>query len=409
MANFSWTLIGNIIYAASQWAIIMVLAKMLGSHAVGLYSLALAVTAPIYMFANLQLRQVQITDINNRFTFGIYLSLRCISTLIALMVIIILCFFNNYNAETKLIVMIIAVAKAIESISDLISGVLQKNEVMDLVSKSLIIKGIMTLLILCLVLFTTNNLSLAILFSFVFIRFLMLFFYDLKNARKLTSVKLEFSKKKIIKLTLESLPLGIVMMLISLNENIPRYFLEHFIGTEELGYFSSIAYIPFAGNIVIMALGQAASPRLAKYYLEDRLKDFISMLLKFITVGMLMLVSGMLVTMMWGENILEMLYTKDFAQYNQLLVVLMIYFGLSYITSFLGFALTAMRNFKIQPYLIGTVVMTNLVCNWFLVPTSGMMGAAYSMIITSCVQIFVSTIACYFTIKKKKNSIAEEF
>ncbi|PFP54148.1 polysaccharide biosynthesis protein, partial [Bacillus cereus] len=131
----------------------MVLAKMLGSHAVGLYSLALAVTAPIYMFANLQLRQVQITDINNRFTFGIYLSLRCISTLIALMVIIILCFFNNYNAETKLIVMIIAVAKAIESISDLISGVLQKNEVMDLVSKSLIIKGIMTLLILCLVLF----------------------------------------------------------------------------------------------------------------------------------------------------------------------------------------------------------------------------------------------------------------
>ncbi|TDT79867.1 O-antigen/teichoic acid export membrane protein [Bacillus sp. AG1163] len=406
--NFSWTLVGNIIYAATQWAIIMVLAKMLGSDAVGIYSLALAVTAPIYMFANLQLRQVQITDINNRFTFGIYFSLRCLSTLLAFGVILIICFFNNYSFEAEIIIILIALAKAIESISDLVFGVFQKNEAMDFVSKSLIMKGIMTLIILCVVLFTTHNFILAILLSFIFTRMFVLLFYDLKNAKKITSIKLKFSKDELITLTLQSLPLGIVMMLISLNENIPRYFLGHYIGVKELGYFSSIAYIPFSGNIVVMALGQAASPRLAKYYAENRIKEFIGMLLKFMVIGVLILFAGLVITILWGENILEILYTKDFAVYNSLLVILMIYFGMSYITSFLGFALTAMRNFKVQPYLIGIVVVTNVLWNLLLVPKYGMLGAAYSMIFTSSIQIIVSIMACYFTVKRKKTSMMEE-
>ena len=49
------------------------------------------------------------------------------------------------------------------------------------------------------------------------------------------------------------------MMLSSLTTNIPRYFIEHYAGLEQLAYFSALIYILFAGNIVINALGQSAA------------------------------------------------------------------------------------------------------------------------------------------------------
>ena len=68
--NFSWTFVGNIIYAASQWGMLVVLAKLGSPEMVGQFTLGLAVTAAIILFANLQLRQIQTTDVDRRYQFG---------------------------------------------------------------------------------------------------------------------------------------------------------------------------------------------------------------------------------------------------------------------------------------------------------------------------------------------------
>ncbi|PAE38166.1 oligosaccharide flippase family protein [Bacillus sp. 7884-1] len=403
--NFSWNLIGNLIYSAAQWAIIVVLAKYDGSYMVGVYSLALAVTAPIFMFTNLQLRQIQITDVNNEYNFGIYMGLRYISTIIAFIATLIFSLFNDYNKETLLVVILIGLSKAIESISDMLFGVLQKSEVMDIVSKSLIIKGILSLIILFVTIKYTNNLALAIFLSFVVVRLVVLLFYDYRFAKQIVDINLEINKDKIKHLAIQSIPLGIVMMLISLNENIPRYFIEKFIGTHELGYFSSIAYIPFAGSVVVSALGQAASPRLSQYFSDNNIKGFLKMLKQFILVGVCLTLLGLIVTLLFSEKILEILYTKEFSKFGSLLVLLMVYFGLSYISSFLGFGLTAMRNFKVQPYLVLFVVFINLIFNALLVPKYGLNGAGYAMVYSSIAQIIFSAIVCYITIKRKVSMI----
>ena len=63
-----------------------------------------------------------------------------------------------------------------------------------------------------------------------------------------------------------ALPLGFVMMVISLKTNVPRYFLEHHWGETELGLFAAVAYLMVAGRTVVGAMGNAASPRLSQYY-----------------------------------------------------------------------------------------------------------------------------------------------
>ena len=61
--NFVWTFAGNVLYGACQWAILSVIAKLGNTSIVGEYTLGLAVSAPVFMFSNLQLRSVQATDV----------------------------------------------------------------------------------------------------------------------------------------------------------------------------------------------------------------------------------------------------------------------------------------------------------------------------------------------------------
>src|SRR5207248_2711872 len=61
-----------------------------------------------------------------------------------------------------------------------------------------------------------------------------------------------------------TLPLCFAALLLSLNANVPRYFIERSLGERELGLFAAMAFLLLPGtSILIAALGQAASPRLA--------------------------------------------------------------------------------------------------------------------------------------------------
>ena len=74
--SVTWTGIGDALYAACQWGLLMVLARLGTPEMVGQFALALAVTAPVIIFSNLGLRPLQSTDACHQFAFGDYLTLR---------------------------------------------------------------------------------------------------------------------------------------------------------------------------------------------------------------------------------------------------------------------------------------------------------------------------------------------
>src|SRR5687767_5255962 len=78
--NFLLTLSGNVVYAACQWGILVVLAKLTNPESVGQFVLGIAVASPIFLLANLQLGAVQATDAKRQTTFATYLRLRLLTT-----------------------------------------------------------------------------------------------------------------------------------------------------------------------------------------------------------------------------------------------------------------------------------------------------------------------------------------
>src|SRR5439155_7334014 len=99
-----------------------------------------------------------------------------------------------------------------------------------------------------------------------------------------------------------TLPLGFVLSLLSLNGNVPRYFIARYLGERELGVFASIAYIPVVGMTLVTALGDAVSPRLSKYYAARNLPAFRGLLLKLSGVAAVLGAVGILLAAVVGSN-----------------------------------------------------------------------------------------------------------
>ena len=84
-ADVLWTLAGNLTFAATQWAMLVVLARLGSPADVGRYTLGLAVTTPVFLLLSLQLRGAQATEPpGSPYRFGHYFTLRTLLSGLAL-------------------------------------------------------------------------------------------------------------------------------------------------------------------------------------------------------------------------------------------------------------------------------------------------------------------------------------
>src|SRR5207302_1077340 len=153
--NFGWTLAGTVLYAACQWAMLSVLAKLTSPEEVGHFALGLAVARPIFILSDLPLRAIQATHARATVRFSDYLA-------------------------------VIIAWTAVLVLQDLPGRAMDRSRAPDL---------------------RTRN----------------------ERAR---------DRRRVV---MTGLPLGIVLLLVSLNFNIPRYFLQASRGERELGIFAALA------------------------------------------------------------------------------------------------------------------------------------------------------------------------
>lgn len=403
--NFSWTFLGNVVHAACQWGVLVVLAKLGSPAMVGQYALGLAIATPIFMLTNLQLRGVQATDARNEYSFVDYRSLRLTATMVGLIVLIGVTTFSGFERTTMLVVLIIGTTKAFEGMSDVYYGYAQQKERMDLIARSMMYKGVLSLIAMSMIMFTTGSIVLAsagIAAAWI-IRF---FVYDIRFTTLLSQSEgsTGFDWSRSLALAKVAFPLGIVMLLISLNTNIPRYFIQHEMGERELGFYSAIAYLMVAGTTVVNALGQSASPRLAHQYAEGNYSAFKRLMGKLVGVAVAVGVGGILISAFAGRLLLALVYTEEYAIHAGLLTLFMVTALVQYTASFFGYGMTAARYFRVQVPIFIVVVATTLIASYILIPSYGLVGAVFALIISSTVNLFgVVGINCVALCSSTKN------
>jgi len=405
--SFSWTLAGTAVYSACNWGMITVLAKLGSPAVVGQLALGLAIAAPVFMLTNLQLRGIQATDSRSEFDFEDYFTLRCLGTALGFVAVIVIVLFSRYDLATSLVVLLVAAGKAVESMSDVVAGLLQKIERLDQVALSLIIKGCLSLSAFAIVFARRRSLSEAVA-AMVLTWLLVLVAYEFRVARQATGPKgawLRFRPSTLRQLTLLSLPLGTVMAMGSLSTNIPRYVLQHYQGAGRLGIFASLAYLGTASTFLINALGQSASARLSRLFAERQFDKFKALLRKFAFIGLAIGVVCIPVAVFCGRYALSVLYRPEYGDYLNVFLVTIATTSIVAVASFLGYGLTAARCFRMQVVVIGASTTVTGVFSFWLIPGFGLMGAAFAIFAGSSIQVagFATLLAVVLRAAQKRH------
>jgi O-antigen/teichoic acid export membrane protein len=406
-ANFSWTFVGNTIYSACQWGALVALAKLSSPVIVGQYALATAIATPVTSLTGLQIRPVIASDVKQTYKFGEYVGFRLASTTLALLIILAIPLILHSGPMMTLLTFVIGLALAIENVSDVYYARLQYIDRMDRIAKSQILRAPLSLVALCCGVHFLGSLTWGVALT-VLVRAAVLLGYDLR-VQTHSSEPLEanspmsrlafehlketlrprWEPRKMARILWLALPLGIVAMLVNLNVNMPRYFIQWKLGTRELGIYSALAFLMSAGNLLVSALAQAVFVPLARFYAQGRRRAFTFLLLKLVGIGTVLGAGGIFVAWIAGAKLLAIIYRPEYAAESRLLVWFMVVAWIGYVGQFMGGAMTSARLFVQQIPLFALGVLTITVGSYWLVPRMGLQGAIIASIAGLIIQLIV--------------------
>lgn len=341
---------------------------MSGPELVGSYAFALLINAPVFMFLDMQLKNIYLTADESMKDDLFKLRLLTISVGLFYSIIIAL-FFPSYFH----FIIIVGLIKSIDLIIDFNIGVFQDNYDFNKAGFGLFLKAFLSLFGYLIGVFIFSSVKVGLLFV-ILIKILNLFIYDYKYIKRPRLQK--FSFIQIFHHSKNYYPLGFVLLLLSLNANVPRFFIENKIGVYELGIYAAIAYFMTSGRTVFNSLIESFFPILRKHFKSDRYRFNKTLILVLISIIVLCFL-GAIVGYFFAEELIILFYSDEYLEMNVfyiLLASLFIYFFAKLIDLLL--ILYSAYHFNMYSLLVSFLV--NILSVTYLIDKFNLSGAALS-------------------------------
>lgn len=413
MRGMSWSFVGNLIDVACSWAFLMVLIKFGSTEMVGQYGLAIAILSPIFSLTNLQLRALQSTDAKREYAFGDYMAARLVTLVLAFFALVAVLSFDRESTMTILLCSILFVRFTIVAIGDVYLGLLQQNEWIERMSRIQIVAAVVLVASFTAGFVVSGRLVGGVAFSTATMLLPVLFLVIpaskqvVATQRIRSGLSIIWNKDAIWALIRTSAPLGLVSFLISLNSNVPRYFLAKYVGDHDLGIFVALSALLTAGITLVASVTQAVIPRLARLRAEDDKSGFVRLLLRLEAVAVAILIASVMGAYLVGPQIISVVYSSEFAEHRAALVWLAAACGIMLGGRFIGNAITVARRLKIQIATNSAALILLVALNFALVPNYGIAGATASITIAAIVSVGLNFLVCLHFLRSWKTPASD--
>ncbi len=381
--SFVWNLLGTALYSLSQWVLLVFLARVSGPAAVGRLTLIFAISAPIFLTIGMNLRVVLTTDAPQRWRMADFFALQSVLNVVAGLSSIAVGALMGLHGSGLVAMVGVCAAKAVEARSQVYYGYFQLNGRFDCIARSMAARAIVGPAFFLGGLLTPFGLAAAVFglaTGWVMCQVLvdMRFARDMSTASTLPLTGQSTTRGRLVALTKLASPLGIDQGLSSFAVNIPRYAVQLVLGTSQLGVFGALAYLGQATSMLTSSLNIIFVSPLARYHHRGQRHEFVRVLLGLTSLALVILMTGPILAYLVGEPVLSATLGRQFADRN-LLVVMMVAYGLANLQKSLCKALEASRRFR--TYVLVDIVTTGVVAA-VVVPFAhwwGAVGAAWAM------------------------------
>lgn len=383
--NFAWNLVGNTVFSAAQWLLLVVLARFGGAAEAGRFALALAISAPAMLGIGLNLQIVVATDAGRRWTLPIYLRTRIVLNAIAFAAIMIIGLASGLTPLDLAVLAAVSVGKAVEAYQLTVYGYFQLRERLDIASKSLLWRALAGLATFAGGYVVSRSLLVACCLlagSWA----LILLAWDLPQLRKLAAddpaarlnERSGWFDREVWVLIRKALPLGMDAGASSLALSIPRYALQVSLGVAAVGVFASLSNLALVMALITGAMAAGLVPQLAYASAANDRRRFLRLFWRLLAFTAVVVVVTLAGSWLVGEPLVHWVLGPEFVD-QPLLLATMAAYGVYSLRTSVCQGLQAVHSFwSLATIDFVTLAFVGLTAIW-LVPALGGLGAAIAL------------------------------
>lgn len=405
--SFIWNSIGGILNAGQSVLILMVITRTAGIEAAGIFSIAYA-TGNLFMnVGNYGVRNYQISDLNEKYSFYDYLKHRIITIGIMLLLSALYCVYgltvSGYTAEKATVVFLMCVLKALDAFEEVFEGRMQQRGRLDLSGKMMTFRIVAVLSGMLLALCLGGSLLESVIVANVIEVFAIVLVVYL-DRQTIAFQRISNATSAIWQLMVRCFPVCLANLLSFYLTNAPKYAIDGIMDETAQARYNFIAMPVFVIQLMNTFIYQPMLVKMAVAWREEKfstfMKYFRNILLALAAISALVLAASWL----FGIPVLTILYATDLSDLKTEFMIIMVSSIFLASTGFYNAVLTIMREQKAIPpvYIIGSVL--SLILTKRMVAEHGIYGAVivYLGIMILVSMMLLGVFAYYFHRKKKE-------
>lgn len=398
--DYMWNMIGSVCYSLSSFYYLMMVTRICGVVDGGTFALAFATAQLLLTFGRYGMRTYQATDTAGRYSFAEYGLTRILTCTGMVLFAGVYGVIAGYSAQKTWIFIWVAAMKMLDAAEDVFHGELQRNFRVALMGQMLALRNIFSCIVFGVVMVLSQNLVMTCMLTAI----LSLVFCLIINFAALRQIHYTGGgcrKEGIRKLFCICFPIFISTFLSLYLYNIPKYAIDSYM-TEEYQTYYSVLFMP---SFVITLFSEIITkPMLTTISLawETDIRKFVR-----IVRNIFLLIAGGTVVVILGGHLLgryllELIYAVDLEPYKLHFIILLAGGGISAAVYISYNILISIRFQKwiIAVYLAVTVVATPM--TYIVVKYMGMLGAAWSYLLTCLLLGIIFAVLLLWKIYKKK-------
>ena len=384
----SWSLTGQVGFYGLQWMNMIILARLSGPEAVGLYTLGLAIANPIMAMASLMFRLVYTAEQKNLWGIEDYEAVRWITLPIGVFAIAAVAFGLGYSELTLIVILIAASWKFAETLSDINYAIPQKRGDMRAIALSMIMRAVISSFVLALVLYYSNRLDFALgAFSLSWwICYLMI------DKRFLLQAEPKVGDATRLDLVRFALPLALSTAVVYLTFSIPRIVLDQYDDTATLGIFAAISHLLLVGALVVNSVGAAIAPRLSHYFATGEMNAYFKEIGIAVSAATFVALGFIGTAYFAGDLLITIIYGSAIAGQGDLVFIMSLAAFPMYIGSILGFIPPALQAYRFHLIVNVITIIGTTFAAFTFIPSMGAVGAVYAVMVQGTLQLLNSLI-----------------
>ena len=411
--NYVWNLFGTVSSSLISVVLLLFASRFLDSHNSDIFSIAYALGQQFFVLGYFQIRNMQSTDIQEKYSFISYHNTRIVTIMMMILTSVGYVIFQGYDLYKSIIILLLVLYRAIDAYSDVFQGYFQQQNRSDLAGKVQFYRSWICIIVFGFSLLLTKSLMISsIVICLINLILTVVLDYRISirnfNTKFFPSISKDLSS--IFSILRDAFPLFINGFVITYVYNEAKIDIDLLLSK---GLFPNgiqrdfnVLFMPVFVLSLLFFVLRPLTTQLSIYWYERKYELFYKQIYILFTtmtiLGVIIIGLGYLI----GTEILGLVYGISLIEYKIPFVILLTGGILNVLALVIDIVMTIFRK---QSYLVIAYITTFIVAKlitMIFVKKDGILGASLSFLISMTI-FFITSMLIYILVNnndKRKRS-----